>query len=78
MFDRLIQANYLYHCEIIQEIENMFGQEYVYENNNGGFSINHKVLVEFRILSRNLIVWNASEKYWRLKETTEPTNQRII
>jgi hypothetical protein len=67
MQSELVAHEMLYQNEAAYEIANKFGDEFVYENDKGGLSISKAVRKEFRKLNEETVVWDAREKYWRLR-----------
>lgn len=65
MVDR-IQADNDWHYQetIASEIEQQFGSEWVYDNENGSPAISKTVLSAFRKLHGGAIKWNRSERAW--------------
>ncbi|HFF4591027.1 TPA: DUF6953 family protein, partial [Acinetobacter baumannii] len=47
------------------EIQEIFGDDFVSENENGNLTISKVVLKEFRKLTEGEVVWMRSEKAWR-------------
>jgi hypothetical protein len=64
-----VQRDGLVHQEtIVYEISDTFGEEYTYLNENGNLAIRKDVLVAFRKLSEDTIVWDRSDRAWRMRE----------
>lgn len=76
MVDELNTDGYLYQENVVYDIQNDFGDDFVYYNANGGLSISKSVLKEFRKLTPN-VVWERGEKCWRLKEDGEEISGRM-
>ncbi len=50
-------------------VQEKFGEEFVYENENGNLAISKKVLNEFKKLKEdNGIEWDRSERCWTKKQ----------
>ena len=65
MFDKLNESNSLYQYDIVHDIETTYGDEFVYENENGNMAIEKKVLTAFNKFKKdNDIEWDRSEKAW--------------
>ena len=65
MFDKLEENNSLYQYDIVHDIENTYGDEFVYQNENGNMAIEKKVLTAFnKFKEENDIEWDRSEKAW--------------
>jgi hypothetical protein len=76
MLEQLAQSE-LYQYDAVAEIAQRFGEEFVYQNDNGNLGIDRKVLSAFRRLSENTVVWVRSDRYWRLRdENDEPGRQQ--
>ncbi|WP_373034512.1 hypothetical protein [Sulfurimonas sp.] len=57
----------MYQMDIVYDIENTYGDEFVYENENGNMAIKKTVLTAFSKLKKEYdIEWNKSEKAWFL------------
>ena len=70
------QKLHLYQEEIVYEIENRFGPDFVYTNENGNTAINPKVLKAFREITPNL-VRERGERYWRLRAEFDDPKSRM-
>ncbi|MGG7056480.1 DUF6953 family protein [Nitrosomonas sp. ANs5] len=68
MLDEINNGNYLYQEQAAYTIFEMFGDDFVYYNDNGNLAIEKKVLNAFRTLTDDSVVWSRSEKMWRLRE----------
>ncbi|QOY51191.1 DUF6953 family protein [Candidatus Sulfurimonas baltica] len=67
MFDKLEESNSLYQYDIVHDIETTYGNEFVYQNENGNMAIEKKVLTAFnKFKKENNIEWDKSEKAWFL------------
>jgi hypothetical protein len=67
----------LYQEEAAADIEEMFGDVFVYENDNGNPAISRAVLKAFRQLSDDDVVWERGERMWRKRESSdEPGRQQ--
>jgi hypothetical protein len=70
-----LSHGYLEHQYIIYEIESRFGDDFVYQNENGNLAIRKQVLAEFRALTPEA-VWSRSEKAWRTRQSGDDPNRR--
>ena len=68
MLNKVITEHELYQADVVDDIEQNFGQQFVYENDNGNMSIDKKVLATFKKISEETVVWEKSSKSWRLRE----------
>lgn len=60
-----INANdYLEQGAAVSTIQDKFGDDFVYTNDNGNLSISKKVLTAFNKLSGDDVVWLRGEKAW--------------
>ena len=57
----------LYQEEAVTDIEDRFGDSFIYENENGGTGICRAVLSAFRKISDE-VVWERGERLWRKRE----------
>ena len=67
MLDELRRVGILYQETAVYDIEQNFGEEQVYINQNGNPAISTKVLAEFRTLTGDSVVWNRGDRYWRFR-----------
>lgn len=65
MIKELDNQEILYPEWAVWEIQELFGDNFVSENENGNLSISKNVLKEFRKLTEREVVWMRSEKAWR-------------
>lgn len=66
----------LYQEDAATDIGNIFGNSFVYENENGNLAIDKTVLNEFRKLTEQDVVWERGYRLWRLREAYDPPGQR--
>lgn len=71
MFSQFDKSNYLYQDDTAFNIEKNFGNDFVYDNENGNRAIAKSVLKEFRKITEGKVVWERSEKAWRKLKPTE-------
>lgn len=74
---RLSEDEILYQEVVVYEIQEKFGDEFVYINQNGNPAIERKVLAEFRKLTEGKVVWSRGERYWRFKEDYDDPHSRM-
>ena len=65
MIKELDDQEVLYPEWAVWEIQELFGDDFISENENGNISISKNVLKEFRKLTEREVVWMRSEKAWR-------------
>ncbi|HEY4810774.1 MAG TPA: hypothetical protein VIH71_06920 [Solirubrobacteraceae bacterium] len=67
----------LYQEDAVADIEEMFGDAFIYENNNGNPAISRAVLKAFHAISDDNVVWERGERMWRKRESSdEPGRQQ--
>jgi hypothetical protein len=69
MADQLAGDQPLYQNEAADEIQDRFGDDFTYENDNGNLAISRSVLKAFRALTEETVVWDRSERAWRRRES---------
>lgn len=68
MLEELKAKDVLYQSETVYDIEETFGDMFVYENQHGNPAISRAVLAEFRRLTESTVVWDRSERAWRWRD----------
>lgn len=64
-----VQINkYLSQGSAVYEIDDMFGDKFTYQNENGNLAIGKGVLKEFKKISGDSVVWDKYDKAWRLRD----------
>lgn len=77
MLEQLKREDTLHQESVVGDIEDKFGDEFVYENENGNLAISKGVLAEFRKLTGETVVWSRAERFWRFREDhDEPGRQQ--
>lgn len=64
MIDQVQSNGYLDQADAVQWIEEKFGPEWIYENENGNPAIDQRLLDEFRRMRSERITWDGSDKSW--------------
>ena len=64
MVDQIRASELEYQEALVQEIEDRFGSEWVYQNDNGNPAISKRVLTEFGKIHAGTIEWDRSERAW--------------
>jgi hypothetical protein len=77
MLERLVEDNCLYQYVVVCEIQDRFGNEFVYTNDNGNLAIDKKVLVAFRKLTEETVVWSRRERCWTFKGDYDVSASRV-
>ena len=67
MADKVVHDGFLDQQDAVDAIERGFGEEFVYQNDSGGWSIRRNVLQAFRTLTEDTVVWDTSDKAWRTR-----------
>lgn len=78
MFEQFEQSDYLYQEQVVYRISKKFGTDFVYQNANGNLAISKEVLKYFRKLTEGMVVWEKSDKAWRILKNNETYNRRQI
>lgn len=65
MVKELDEQEFLYPEWAVWEIQEIFGDDFVSESENGNLTIAKNILKEFRKLTEGEVVWIRSEKAWR-------------
>jgi len=78
MFNQINKKRELYHIEVVYQIEDKFGPQFVYENQAGNLVISREVLKEFRKLTEETVVWYRSELCWRIRSADDPKDGRLV
>jgi hypothetical protein len=61
----------------VSEIEDKFGEQFVYANENGNPAIGKDVLAAFRKLTKDSVVWIKEDRCWRMRdEDDQPGRQQ--
>ncbi len=77
MFEELRREKYLYQETVVYDIENKFGNEFVYINENGNLAIDRKVLKAFRELTEDTAVWERGQRLWRFREKYDSPGRQV-
>lgn len=68
MLEKIDADNPLYQYIAAADIREQFGNEFVHTNDNGNDAIAPSVLKAFRQLSAETVVWERTERCWRLRQ----------
>jgi hypothetical protein len=68
MVDQIKARGFEYQEVLVREVDDHFGSEWVYLNENGNPAISERVLAEFRKLHDRSIEWDRSERAWSVAE----------
>lgn len=75
MLSELKREKYLYQEQVVFDIQEQFGDEFVYDNENGNPAISKEVLKEFRALTEDRVIWERGERMWRFRESYDETGR---
>lgn len=65
MINEILEKGYVYQEYLVHDIQEKFGDDFVYINENGNLAISKKVLNDFKKLKeQNNIEWDRSDKSW--------------
>jgi hypothetical protein len=78
MLEQINKKRELYQNEVVYQIEDKFGPQFVYENQSGNLAISREVLKEFRKLTEDTVVWYRSELCWRIRSAGDPKVGRLV
>ena len=70
------QGGLLYQETVVYDIASEFGDDFVYENENGNLAISQAVLREFRRLTEKTVVWERGTRFWRWREDYDASGKR--
>lgn len=77
MASELERDGVLYQENAVGDIEQRFGAEFVYENENGNPAIRRDVLAAFAKVTADDVVWERGERLWRKRTPLdEPGRQQ--
>jgi hypothetical protein len=68
MLGQLNREKCLYQESTVFDIEEKFGAEFTYINESGNPAIDKRVLLEFRKLTGDSVIWERGERLWRFRE----------
>ena len=68
MLEQLERKRCLYQEAAASEIAKQFGDHFTYTNDNGNRAIHKDVLNAFRKLTKDSVVWNREDRFWRKRE----------
>lgn len=70
MFNKF-KGGWLYQEDIAWQLKKEFGDDAIYENDNGNYAINKPVLKAFKKITEGKVVWERSDKAWRILSDNE-------
>lgn len=66
----------LHQIDAVADVERLFGKTCVRENDAGNPAFSPAVLAAFRKLTGDCVVWEARERYWRLRMPGDEAGRR--
>lgn len=76
MLEKLKTYRTLYQEDAVEDIQQNFGDAFVYENQNGDMAIAKEVLSEFRKMTEENVVRIQGERYWRFREAHDELGRK--
>jgi hypothetical protein len=76
MVEQIPREHYLYQETVVYQILETFGDDFVYNNENGNLAIGKNVLAAFRKLTGDDVVWERGSRMWRRREQFDQTGRR--
>lgn len=68
LYEKILEEQVVFQYNAVREIEDNFGQEYIYVNKNGNKAISEKITAHFRKINKgNLITWDGYGYKWVLE-----------
>lgn len=67
MLAEVRKGDWVHQEVIVYEIERVFGEDFVYTNQNGNPAISRDVLKQFNSISGQEVVWERGDRAWRLR-----------
>jgi hypothetical protein len=68
---------WLRQSRVAVQILTKFGDKHVYRNKNRNYAINKDILVEFRKLTDENVVWSRSRQEWRKRRASDPPGRMV-
>ena len=65
MAEQLVHQVYLYPEDVVGDLREQLGEQFVYQTASGYPAISRAVLRAFRKLTANTVVWEQSGRSWR-------------
>lgn len=78
MADQFNRKGKIYQREIVDQIEELFGSDFIYLNQNGNPAIRQIVLDEFHKLTNQTAVWVKSMYSWRTRRPGDDPAKRFV
>ena len=76
MVEQLEHQKCLYQERAAPEIKKQFGQDFTYTNENGNLAIHKDVLDVFTKLTKDSVVWDGEDRFWRKRKEGDKPGRR--
>lgn len=76
MANEVREKRELYQQDAVYAIEQKFGAEHIYDNERGNQAISKPVLLAFRKISAEDVIWVRQGRYWRLRERADESGRQ--
>jgi hypothetical protein len=76
MLTELERVQFLHQETVACDIAAKCGQEFTYINDNGNLAIRKDVLLAFRKLTGDAVIWERAERMWRKRESYDEPGRR--
>jgi len=77
MLEQIEEHSELDQASAVADISGLFGDIFTTENDSGNLAISKEVLVAFRKLTAENVVWDRNQRLWRKRESSdEPGRQQ--
>ena len=77
MLEQIEEHSVLDQASAVADISGLFGDMFTMENDCGNLAISKEVLVAFRKLTAENVVWDRNQRLWRKRESSdEPGRQQ--
>jgi hypothetical protein len=71
MIIQMENGQWLFQETIVHKIKAECGRRFVYENANGNYGIDKRVLKEFKKLTQHTLIWELGFKAWRRRKASD-------
>ncbi|MHB8380694.1 MAG: DUF6953 family protein [Acidimicrobiales bacterium] len=71
MLEKVNTGENVYQEVLVFKIRDSFGDQFVYQNDNGNLAIDKRVLVAFGKVSGDAVVWERGGRLWRLRKSND-------
>lgn len=72
----LNNSGYLEQERAVYTIVEQFGEPYFYHNDGGNLAISKTVLKEFKVITKDDVVWERGERRWRKRIPSDAADRR--